>query len=88
NINKYSIYILFILKKVNKLFKLLKLNYISLLILFILKKNRKLRLYINYKYLNKAIVKNYYPILLILKLINKLRGAKWFSLFNIKNRYY
>ncbi|KAF2184506.1 hypothetical protein K469DRAFT_452917, partial [Zopfia rhizophila CBS 207.26] len=42
---------------------------IALLILFILKKNKKLRLCINYRYLNKAIVKNYYLILLILKLI-------------------
>ncbi|KAF2184482.1 hypothetical protein K469DRAFT_579683 [Zopfia rhizophila CBS 207.26] len=49
----------------------------ALLILFILKKNRKLRLYINYRYLNKAIVKNHYLILLILELINKLRGAKY-----------
>ncbi|KAF2182017.1 hypothetical protein K469DRAFT_587920, partial [Zopfia rhizophila CBS 207.26] len=52
-------------------------NYkIALLILFILKKNRKLRLYINYRYLNIVIVKNYYPILLILELIDKLREAK------------
>ncbi|KAF2183777.1 DNA/RNA polymerase, partial [Zopfia rhizophila CBS 207.26] len=46
-------------------------------ILFILKKNRKLRLCINYRHLNKAIVKNYYSILLILELIDKLRGAKY-----------
>ncbi|KAF2193734.1 hypothetical protein K469DRAFT_550636, partial [Zopfia rhizophila CBS 207.26] len=52
------------------------------------KKNRKLKLYINYRYFNKAIVKNHYLILLISKLINKLRGVKWFSLFNIKNKYY
>ncbi|KAF2195548.1 hypothetical protein K469DRAFT_543593, partial [Zopfia rhizophila CBS 207.26] len=48
----------------------------TLLILFIPKKNRKLRLYINYRYFNKAIVKNYYLIFLILEFINKLRGAK------------
>ncbi|KAF2192934.1 DNA/RNA polymerase, partial [Zopfia rhizophila CBS 207.26] len=52
--------------------------------LFILKKNRKLRLYINYKYLNKAIIKNYYLILLILELIDKLRRAKYFN--NLSNK--
>ncbi|KAF2187393.1 DNA/RNA polymerase, partial [Zopfia rhizophila CBS 207.26] len=49
-------------------------------ILFILKKNRKLRLYINYRHLNKATIKNYYLILLILKLIDKLRGIIIFKI--------
>ncbi|KAF2182898.1 hypothetical protein K469DRAFT_539433, partial [Zopfia rhizophila CBS 207.26] len=48
-------------------------------IFFIQKKNRKLKLYINYRYFNEAIVKNYYLILLILELIDKLRGAKCYK---------
>ncbi|KAK1479309.1 hypothetical protein CTAM01_14733, partial [Colletotrichum tamarilloi] len=35
---------------------------------FILKKGRKLKLLINYKKLNKITKKNYYPLLLIIKL--------------------
>ncbi|KAF2182430.1 DNA/RNA polymerase, partial [Zopfia rhizophila CBS 207.26] len=53
---------------------------IALPILFILKKNRKLRLCINYRYLNKAIIKNCYLILLILELIDKLRGITAFKI--------
>ncbi|KAF2178681.1 hypothetical protein K469DRAFT_598778, partial [Zopfia rhizophila CBS 207.26] len=56
-------------------------------ILFIFKKNRKLRLYINYRHFNKAIVKNYYFILLILKLINKLKEAKY-AAKNLILRYF
>ncbi|KAF2185870.1 hypothetical protein K469DRAFT_575110, partial [Zopfia rhizophila CBS 207.26] len=55
--------------------------------LYTKKKNRKLKLYINYRYLNKAIIKNYYFILLILELIDKLRGAKWF-IFKIRYKLF
>ncbi|KAF2190442.1 hypothetical protein K469DRAFT_558749, partial [Zopfia rhizophila CBS 207.26] len=63
-------------KNINRQLILYNKNTMALLTLFILKKNSKLRLCINYRYLNKAIVKNHYLILLILKLIDKLRGAK------------
>jgi hypothetical protein len=58
------------------------------LILFVLKKDKELRLYINYKKLNKVIVKNRYIFPLILEMLNKIAYAKIFSKINLKNAYY
>jgi hypothetical protein len=49
------------------------------LVLFVLKKDRKLRLVVDYKRLNNVIVKDRYSMLLLNKLNNKLKGAKWFT---------
>ena len=48
----------------------------SALILFIKKKNDSLKLYINYKNLNKIIVKNRYLLSLIKKSLDKLEKIK------------
>ena len=47
----------------------------NILILFILKKDKGLRLYVDYKGLNKVIVKNRYPLPLITKIIDKFSGV-------------
>ncbi|RAH42212.1 uncharacterized protein BO95DRAFT_371411, partial [Aspergillus brunneoviolaceus CBS 621.78] len=52
-------------------------------ILFILKKNKNFRLYIDYRKLNKILVKNYYSLLLILEILNRIIEAKYFSKLNI-----
>ena len=46
------------------------------LILFAKKKDRILRLYIDYRGLNKIIIKNYYLLLLILESLDRLAKAK------------
>lgn len=57
-------------------------------ILFILKKDDSLRLYINYCTLNKLIVKNYYPLLLISKTLNYLAKAIVYTKLDLYNIYY
>ncbi|RAH42211.1 uncharacterized protein BO95DRAFT_371472, partial [Aspergillus brunneoviolaceus CBS 621.78] len=58
-------------------------NPIKIFIFFILKKNRGLRLYIDYKKLNKILVKNYYFLFLILEILNRIIEAKYFFKLNI-----
>ncbi|CAP79987.1 Pc12g03600 [Penicillium rubens Wisconsin 54-1255] len=58
------------------------------LILFVLKKDRGLRLYIDYRGLNRVSVKNRYPLSLILEILNRLSGVKYFSKVNVKDAYY
>ena len=55
---------------------------------FILKKNNGFYLYINYYNLNKVIIKNYYPLFLIMKTLNRLYNIKKFIKLNLKNAYY
>ena len=57
-------------------------------ILLVPKKDRGLRLYVDYRGLNKIIVKNRYPLFLINKTLNRLYGAKIFTKFNLKDAYY
>jgi len=52
------------------------------LVLFILKKDKELQLVINYYKLNNIIVKDKYSILLLVKLNNKLKRAKFFTKLN------
>ncbi len=59
-----------------------------MLILFILKKDRILYLYINYKALNKIIIKNYYLLLLINKTLIKLIDIKYLIKLDLKDIYY
>ncbi|RAH45970.1 uncharacterized protein BO95DRAFT_362486, partial [Aspergillus brunneoviolaceus CBS 621.78] len=51
---------------------------VKIFIFFILKKNKGLRLYIDYKKLNKILVKNYYSLFLILEILNRIIKAKYF----------
>jgi Reverse transcriptase (RNA-dependent DNA polymerase) len=61
---------------------------ISALILFILKKDDSLRLYMNYRGLNKVIIRNRYPLPLISETLNQLSRAKRFTKFDLYNAYY
>ena len=54
---------------------------------FVQKKDRWLHPCQDYQYLNKHTVKNTYPLPLISTLINKLKGAKYFSKMDIWWRY-
>jgi hypothetical protein len=57
-------------------------------ILFIKKKDSSLYLYIDYRGLNKVIIKNYYPLLLIIELLERLFNIRIFSKFNMQEAYY
>jgi len=54
------------------------------LVFFIKKKDRTLRLVQDYRALNAMTVKNKYPLPLISKLINKLRGANYFTKLDVR----
>ncbi|EUC60894.1 Transposon Tf2-1 polyprotein, putative, partial [Rhizoctonia solani AG-3 Rhs1AP] len=56
-------------------------------IIFVKKKNGKLRLCVDYWYLNSITKKNVYPLPLPSDLIEKLRGAKIFTKFDLKWGY-
>lgn len=53
-------------------------------VFFIKKKDRSLRLVQDYRALNAVTVKNKYPLPLISELINKLRGAKYFTKLDVR----
>jgi len=52
-------------------------------VFFIKKKDSTLQLVQDYQALNAMTVKNKYPLPLISKLINKLRGAKYFTKLDV-----
>ncbi len=54
---------------------------------FVKKKDGKLRPVQDYHKLNKMAIKNHYPLPLISELMDKLRGAKYFSKLNIRWGY-
>jgi hypothetical protein len=56
---------------------------IALSVFFVKKKTGDLRLIQDYKKLNSIMVKNRYPLLLLLDIINKLWDAKIFTKFNV-----
>ena len=56
--------------------------------LFVKKKDGTLRLCIDYRKLNKVIVKNKYPLLRIDDLFDQLKGAKYFSKIDLKTGYH
>ena len=58
------------------------------LILFVLKKDNNLRLYVDYRELNKIIIKNRYLLSLVNKILNRLNNIKYFIKLNLKNIYY
>jgi len=54
------------------------------LVFFIKKKDGTLQLVQDYRALNAMTVKNKYPLPLISELINKLRGAKYFTKLDVR----
>ena len=52
------------------------------------KKNDRLRLYINYRELNKVIVKNRHPLSLIRETLDCLNGAQCFTMLDLKDAYH
>ncbi|KAF8639588.1 hypothetical protein AX16_010278 [Volvariella volvacea WC 439] len=54
---------------------------------FIKKKDGSLRPVQDYRYLNSITIKNRYPLPLISKIINKLKGASIFTKFDVRWRY-
>ena len=58
------------------------------LILFILKKDSRLRLYIDYRGLNKVIIKNRYPLPLIDETLDRLSSTSVFTELDLKDAYY
>ena len=57
-------------------------------VLFVKKKDGSLRLCIDYRELNKLIVKNKYPLPRIEDLFDQLKGAKYFSKIDLRSGYY
>jgi len=53
-------------------------------VFFIKKKDGSLRLVQDYQMLNDMTVKNKYPLPLISKLVNQLRGAKYFTKLDVR----
>jgi hypothetical protein len=53
-----------------------------------LKKDSGLRLYIDYRGLNRIIKKNRYPLSLINKTMDRLKGVKLFIKLDLKDTYY
>jgi hypothetical protein len=63
-----------------------KLRYSSPVI-FVPKKNGKRRMCVDYQALNANTVSNAYPLPLIQSLVEKLRGAKYFTALDLKSGY-
>ncbi len=63
-------------------------NSIKSLILFVKKFNNSLRFCVNYRKLNKIIVKNKYFFSLLLETLKRFANAKRFIKINIRNAYY
>jgi hypothetical protein len=57
-------------------------------VLFVHKKDGTLRMCVDYRALNKATVKNRYPLLCIDDLFDRLLGAKVFSRIDLRSGYY
>ena len=57
------------------------------LVFFIKKKDGSLQLVQDYRALNKMTIKNKYPLPLISELVNKLRGAKYFTALDVRWGY-
>jgi hypothetical protein len=57
-------------------------------ILFILKKDGSLRLYVNYRGLNKIIIKNRHSLPLVGEILNRLNGVAVYTKLDLKEIYY
>src|SRR5436853_7381215 len=58
------------------------------LVMFVPKKNRKKRLVVYYRRINNITIKDRYIVLLVDKIREQLRKAKWFTLIDLQDRYY
>jgi len=57
-------------------------------ILFAKKKDGRLRLCLDYRALNRASVKNRYPLPLISEMLDRLQGARIFTKLDLRNAYH
>lgn len=57
-------------------------------ILFVPKKDGSLRLCVDYRGLNKVTVKNRYPLPLIVEILDRLSGAKFFTKLDLRDAYH
>ncbi|GJR40287.1 putative reverse transcriptase domain-containing protein [Tanacetum coccineum] len=57
-------------------------------VLFVKKKDGSFRMYIDYKELNKLIIKNHYPLPGIDDLFDQLQGSKYFSKIDLRSGYH
>lgn len=57
-------------------------------VLFVSKNDRKMRMCIDYKALNKIIIKNNYSLLRVDDLLDRLNNSKYFNKINLKSCYY
>ena len=57
-------------------------------VLFVLKTGGSLRMYVDYRWLNKKMVRNWYPLPLPEELFDRLRGAKVFSKLDLRSGYW
>jgi hypothetical protein len=64
------------------------ISLIGTLVFFVLKKNRILRLYIDYRGLNKIMIKDRYPFPFINKTLDRLIGAAYYTKLDFKDVYY
>ena len=55
---------------------------------FVKKKDKTLKLWINYRKLNKFIVKNKYSLPQINELFDQMRGERVFSKIDLRSSYY
>ena len=60
----------------------------GILILFILKLDSTIRLYIDYRGLNKIIIKNSYLLPLVSKILDRLSRVKIFIKLDLRDAYY
>ena len=60
----------------------------GVLILFILKLDSTIRLYVDYRGLNKIIIKNRYLLPLVSKILDQLFRAKIFIKLDLRDAYY
>jgi RNase H-like domain found in reverse transcriptase/Reverse transcriptase (RNA-dependent DNA polymerase) len=56
-------------------------------VFFVKKKHRKLCFVQDYRRLNEFTIKNYYPLPLVSDIVNRLKGAKYFSKFDVRWGY-